>query len=208
MGTGGRHSIRRASRGGRRKYFVALPVLSVLFVVTALAAPTILHATFTVFDDGVLQIHMRVQQVTRRNALFGNVFGILIVDNGHDFAIRITGLRVEVLSGDSSSGTFEPDVLPDGVVLILMLENQKVPFVIPAHTKLTKQFFASITGSPNALTLESDFLVQSSILAWEEIYASGVINAVEILGFQTVCTDPASVLLNGGVGAESCTVLP
>ncbi|TLZ76620.1 MAG: hypothetical protein E6K11_10910, partial [Methanobacteriota archaeon] len=55
-------SIRRAPWGLKR-FLAPLPILSVVLMVTAMAAPGLLHMTVTILNDGNLTITAQVQNV-------------------------------------------------------------------------------------------------------------------------------------------------
>ena len=45
----------RRAPWGRKKHLLPLPILSIVFLVTAMAAPGLLHMTVTIVDDGNLK---------------------------------------------------------------------------------------------------------------------------------------------------------
>src|SRR2546425_7980421 len=86
-----RSSFRRAPWGFKR-YYAPLPVLSILLLTTALAAPDILRTNFLIFQDSGTTIVATVQQVVHMSGPTGKILGIASVTNTRPFPIQIVAL--------------------------------------------------------------------------------------------------------------------
>src|SRR5437667_1076903 len=71
----------RRAPWGRKKHLLPLPILSVVLLVTAMAAPGLLHMTVTVIDDPNLKFTATVQNVVHPSGPDGKIVGIMTVTN-------------------------------------------------------------------------------------------------------------------------------
>src|SRR6266581_7598974 len=77
---------------GRKRFYAPLPVLSVLLLATALAAPSIIHTDFLIYEDSGLSIVARVNQVIHLSGSTGTIVGTMTVTNTHSFDIQVQSL--------------------------------------------------------------------------------------------------------------------
>ncbi len=155
----------RSAPWGRKKFYAPLPILSVLLVVAAVAAPGLLRTTFTFFDDGHLRISATVQNVVHASGPDGKVVGFVNVTNSYSFAILITAASAVITSGTITGGIFTPDA--GGVVLTIPL---KTPLTVLAGSSAKQQFSGSFTGSVLGLTTSASFKVQPQV-TWFEVHS-------------------------------------
>src|SRR5256886_9824039 len=98
-----RSSFRRAPWGLKR-YYAPLPVLSILLLTTALAAPDILRTNFLIYQDSGTTIVVTVQQVVHLSGPTGKIVGIASVTNTRAFPIQILALSA-TLTRDGTPGS-------------------------------------------------------------------------------------------------------
>ena len=151
---------------GRKKFYAPLPILSVLLVAAAVAAPSaLLHTTFTFFDDGHLTISATVQALVHASGPTGKLVGFMTVTNAYAFAIEISAASAVITSGTISGSTFTADAQP--VVLSVPL---RVPLVVPAGATVKQQFSGDFSGSVLGLTPASSFEIAPSV-SWVEVHS-------------------------------------
>src|SRR5437899_1348145 len=80
----------RRAPWGRKKHLLPLPILSVVLMVTAMAAPGLLHMTVTVIDDPNLKFTATVQNVIHPSGPDGKIVGIMTVTNRASNELRLT----------------------------------------------------------------------------------------------------------------------
>lgn len=151
---------------GRKKFLAPLPILSLLLVAAAVAAPTLLRTTFTFFQDGHLTISASVQNVVHASGPTGKILGVMTVTNAYAFDVSIASASALITSGTVSGTTFTPDASPLVVTVPL-----KTPLVVPAGSSVTQSFSGSFTGSVLALTTSSSFLIHATVV-WSEIHST------------------------------------
>src|SRR5256712_8064111 len=136
-----RISVRRAPWGFKR-YYAPLPVLSILHLTTALAAPDILRTNFLIFQDSGTTIVATVQQVVHMSGPTGKILGIAAVTNTRAFPIQILAL----------SATLTRDGTPDSpIMLTISVAPGKFPIDIPAGGTAKIQFSGAFSGDPTTL---------------------------------------------------------
>src|SRR5437867_9601036 len=96
----------RRAPWGRKKHLLPLPILSIVFLVTAMAAPGLLHMTVTIIDDTNLKFTATVQNVVHPSGPDGKIVGIMTVTNKASTDIRLTvaTVRIEALARGSPPG--------------------------------------------------------------------------------------------------------
>src|SRR5437879_13812337 len=143
MGTATTTSIRRGPWGLKR-FLAPLPILSVVLMVTAMAAPGLLHMTVTILNDVNLTITAQVQNVVHLSGPTGKILGIVTVTNHASTATRITVATARIQS--LGPGTGFPDGRLDTNITIA------VPLLVPAGAKVTVSFSGPFSG--NVLKLD------------------------------------------------------
>src|SRR5439155_24389554 len=88
----------RRAPWGRKKHLLPLPILSIVFLVTAMAAPGLLHMTVTIVEDTNLKFTATVQNVVHPSGPTGKIVGIMTVTNKASMDIRITAASVRIQS--------------------------------------------------------------------------------------------------------------
>src|SRR5437879_4392383 len=68
---------------GRKKHLLPLPILSVVLLVTAMAAPGLLRMTVTIIDDTNLTLTAAVQNVVHPFGPDGKIVGIMKIGRAH-----------------------------------------------------------------------------------------------------------------------------
>lgn len=193
--------IIRPAPWGRKRFLAPLPILSVLLVATAVAAPTLLRTQFTFFDDGAMTLSAVVQSVVHAGGPTGMLTGFVLVTNGHPFAVTILAASATITSGTLSGGTFSADANP--VVLRIPLP---APIVVPADTTVRVLFSGTFSGSILALTPSASFLVQPFV-KWVEVHTSPTSLAGPfVYSSSKVCPTPFSLLSgNADYWNSECT---
>src|SRR5207249_7105666 len=138
----------RRAPWGRKKHLLPLPILSIVLLVTAMAAPGLLHMTVTVIDDGNLQFTATVQNVVHPSGPDGKIVGIMTVTNRASTDIRITVASVRIQSLARGSPPGDPDSRLDTTITI------KVPLTVQAGATVTAPFSGQFAG--NVLNLQTD----------------------------------------------------
>jgi hypothetical protein len=159
------HVVRvRKAPWGRKRYFVPLPILSVLLLVTVAAAPSLLHATFNVYNDGALSISATIQSVVHPGGPTGKLTGFVTVTNHHPFAILLTSASVVITAGKGTVKHFHSDGFTITIKLPTLL-------LIEAGDKVKVSFSGSFTGSLFHLSpTGTSFLVVPNV-HWFEVHS-------------------------------------
>lgn len=181
----------RKAPWGRKRYFAPLPILSVLLLVTVVAAPSLLRTTFNVYDDGAFSISAAVQNVIHPGGPTGKFVGILTVTNLHPFAIELTSASTVITAGTGTVGSFTPDNFQITIPL-------RTPLLVPAGATVRVAFSGSFTGSVLGLSpTGSSFLVQPDI-HWSEVHSPTDVVGPFAYTTARVCTvRTTSVFTNG-----------
>lgn len=200
MGRGKGVSTQAAPRRVSR-YFLPLPILSVLLVVAVLAL-NVAGTAFLLFDDGDVRVSVRADEFVRRNPVQGFVSGEVAIANGHPFDILLLHLQLTVLSGtfDEATETFHADRPP--VRLSLRVPVAGNALLIPAGATVTAPFTGTLSGDFLALRTESDFRLLGA-LQWAEVHPDGTLQRIS-RAIETVCVAPGTFFLEGTPGAASC----
>src|SRR2546425_7509234 len=104
---------------GKRKHLAPLPILSVVLLLTAMAAPTLLRMTVTlVDDDSHLTIKASVQNVVHPSGPAGKIVGIMTGANHGSADIQITEASARVQSLASGNPPRGPDNRLDTTITI------------------------------------------------------------------------------------------
>jgi hypothetical protein len=148
---------------GRKRYLVSLPILSVLLLGTALAAPGLLRMTVNVFDDSHLTLLASVQNVVHPDGPDGKLVGLMTATNHGSTATRLTvaTARIQSLGADKN---------PDGRIDATITIN--VPLTIPAGVTVKTSFVGPFHGSVMSLHSGDSFRVTPTI-TWFSVPASG-----------------------------------
>jgi len=159
--------IRRAP-WGRKSLLAPLPILSVVLMVTAMAAPGLLHMTVTILNDGNLTITASVQNVVHASGPTGKILGIVTVTNHASTTTRITVsmARIQSLAPPGSEGAGLPDGRLDTNITI------HVPLDVPAGATVTVSFSGPFSGNVLSLTMSDSFRI-APMITWFSAPASG-----------------------------------
>src|SRR5438128_1107978 len=142
-----RTSVRRAPWGFKR-YYAPLPVLSILLLTTAIAAPDILRTNFLIYQDSGTTIVATVQQVVHLSGPTGKIVGIASVTNTRSFPIRILALSA-ALTRDGTPAS--------PIMLTINVAPGKFPIDIAAGDTAKIQFNGPFSGNePPARTEARD----------------------------------------------------
>lgn len=150
-----RNSIRRlatARRGGKR-YLLPLPILSVLLLGTALAAPGLLRMTVNVFDDDNLTILGSIQNVIQPDGPEGKIVGLMTVTNHGSTDIRITEATATIESLTEGE--------PDGRIVATL--SLRLPLLVRAGETLRVAFSGPFEGSVLSLRFGDSFRVSPTV---------------------------------------------
>src|SRR5439155_5188455 len=178
--------IRRAP-WGRKSFLAPLPILSVALMVTAMAAPGLLHMTVTILNDTNLTITAQVQNVVHPSGPTGKILGIMTVTNHASTATRITVATARIQS--LAPGTRDTDGRLDTNITI------PVPLRVPAGAKVTVSLSGPFSGNVLKLTTTDSFRI-TPIITWVSIPPSGspqgpfTYSQVKICTGQTSPTSP------------------
>jgi len=147
---------------GRKRYLVPLPILSVLLLGTALAAPSHLRMSMTVFDDANLTIVASVQNVVHPDGPDGKIVGLMTVTNHASTATRITvgTATIQSLTGGNPDGRVDATI------------SLKVPLVVPAGGTIRVPFSGPFTGNVLSLRFGDSFRVSPTV-TWFSLSAAG-----------------------------------
>src|SRR2546428_3000841 len=190
-----RTSVRRAPWGIKR-YYAPLPVLSILLLTTALAAPNILRTNFLIYQDSGTTIVATVQQVVHMSGPMGKILGIASVTNTRAFPIQILALSAEL----TRDGT--PDSQID---LTINVAADRFPINIAAGATVRIQFSGPFSGDLTTLLPGQTFTVTPNF-SWSEMPPSGTVGAFSYTQAKD-CTIPSSIdpLPLGGQWAVLCS---
>jgi hypothetical protein len=147
---------------GRKKFLVPLPILSLLLLGTALAAPGLLRMTVNVFDDANLTILASVQNVVHPDGPEGKLVGQMTVTNHGSTDTRITVGTATIASLTGGA--------PDGRIVATI--SFKVPLLVPAGATVKVAFTGPFTGSVMSLHFGDSFRVSPTV-TWFSVPASG-----------------------------------
>src|SRR2546427_10215629 len=162
-----RISVRRAPWGFKR-YYAPLPVLSILLLTTALAAPNILRTNFLIYQDSGTTIVATVQQVVHMSGPTGKILGIAAVTNTRAFPIQILAL----------SATLTRDGTPDSpIVLTINVASGKFPIDIAAGDTAKIQFSGPFSGDVTTLASRQTFTVAPDF-SWAQMPPPGMVGPV------------------------------
>src|SRR5437016_1323489 len=182
MGTATTTSIRRAP-WGRKGFLAPLPILSVVLMVTAMAAPGLLHMTVTILNDTNLTITAQVQNVVHPSGPTGKILGIVTVTNHASTATRITVATARIQSLRPGSGF--PDGRLDTNITI------SVPLLVPAGARITVSLSGPFSGNVLKLTTTDSFLI-TPMITWISIPSSGSPQGPFTYSQVKVCTGQTS----------------
>src|SRR2546427_5730459 len=186
MGTATTMAIPRAP-WGRKRFLAPLPILSVILMVTAMAAPGLLHMTVTILNDTNLTITAQVQNVVHPSGPTGKILGIVTVTNHASTATRITVATARIQSLRPATGP--PDGRLDTNITI------PVPLLVPAGATVTVSLSGPFSGNVLKLTTTDSFLI-TPMITWTSIPSSGspqgpfTYSQVKICTGQTSPTSP------------------
>ena len=170
----------RRAPWGRKKHLLPLPILSIVFLVTAMAAPGLLHMTVTIVDDGNLKFTATVQNVVHPSGPTGKIVGIMTVTNKASMDIRITAASVRIQSLTDNT----PDSRLDTTVTI------SVPLTVRAGATVTAPFSGPFSG--NVLTLQtSDSFLVTPLVTWFSVTSSGSLLGPFTYDQVKTCSGPA-----------------
>src|SRR3989442_3147437 len=159
-----RTSVRRAPWGFKR-YYAPLPVLSILLLTTALAAPDILRTNFLIFQDSGTTIVATVQQVVHMSGPTGKILGIASVTNTRPFPIQIVAL----------SATLTRDGTPASpIMLTISVAPGKFPIDIAAGDTPKTQVSVPFSGDPTTFAPWYTSTV-TPYLSWSDMPPSGTV---------------------------------
>lgn len=144
--------IRNPSWGGKR-FLLPLPILSLLLLGTALAAPDLLRMTVNVFDDANLTILANVQNVVHPDGPEGTIVGLMTVTNhgSTDSRITLATVTIESLAGGK----------PDGRIVATL--SMRVPLVVLAGDTVKVHFSGPFDGSVTSLRWGDSFRVSPTV---------------------------------------------
>ncbi len=177
-----RNAVRRAPWGYKR-YYAPLPVLSVLILTTALAAPNILRTKFLIFQDPGTTIIASVQNVVHVSGPTGKIVGIATVTNTRPFPIQILALSAML------ARVGPPGLSP--ITLVINITNSRFPIDIPAGGKQNIEFSGPFSGDLTTLASEQTFSVTPKLL-WIEMPPSGTTGPFDYTVAKT-CTIPSAI---------------
>ena len=176
-----RSSFRRAPWGLKR-YYAPLPVLSILLLTTALAAPNILRTNFLIFQDSGTTIVVTVQQVVHMSGPTGKIVGIASVTNTRAFPIQILAL----------SATLTRDGTPASpIMLTISVAPGKFPIDIAAGDTAKIQFSGPFSGDLTTLASGQTFTVAPDF-SWSEMPPSGMVGPF-LYNQAKDCTIPSTI---------------
>src|SRR2546422_11680195 len=190
-----RTSVRRAPWGFKR-YYAPLPVLSILLLTTALAAPDILRTNFLIFQDSGTTIVVTVQQVVHMSGPTGKILGIASVTNTRPFPIQIVAL----------SATLTRDGTPASpIMLTISVAPGKFPIDIAAGDTAKIQFSGPFSGHLSSLVPGQTFTVTPDF-SWSETPPSGMVGPF-LYNQAKDCTIPSTINPSplGGQWAVLCS---
>jgi hypothetical protein len=170
---------------GRKKFLAPLPILSLLLLGTALAAPGLLRMTVTVFDDANLTILASVQNVVHPDGPDGKLVGLMTVTNHGSTATQITVGTATIASLTGGS--------PDGRVLATI--SFKVPLLVPAGGTVKVPFSGPFTGSIMSLRFGDSFRVSPTV-TWYSVASSGATQGPYTYAQTKTCTVRGTPLPN------------
>src|SRR5437867_9834453 len=130
----------RRAPWGRKKHLLPLPILSIVLLVTAMAAPGLLHMTVTVIDDPNLKFTAAVQNVVHPSGPDGKIVGIMKVTNHASTDIRITAASASIRSLTPGETPGAPDGRLDTTITIT------VPLIVKAGATVNAPFSGPFSG--------------------------------------------------------------
>src|SRR6266571_509968 len=173
----------RRAPWGRKKHLLPLPILSVVLLVTAMAAPGLLRMTVTIVDDSNLKFTASVQNVVHPSGPDGKVVGIMTVTNRASTDIQITAASARIQSLTPGAPPGSPDGRMDTTIAI------KVPLVVPAGATVTVPFSGPFSGNVLSLSLSDSFLV-TPLITWFTVLSSGSLLGPFTYAQAKVCSGP------------------
>ena len=190
-----RTSVRRAPWGFKR-YYAPLPVLSILLLTTALAAPDILRTNFLIYQDSGTTIVVTVQQVVHLSGPTGKIVGIASVTNTRAFPIQILALDA-TLTRDGTPGS--------PIMLTISVAPGKLPIDIAAGDTAKIQFSGPFSGDLTTLASGQTFTVAPDF-SWSEMPPSGMVGPF-LYNQAKDCTIPSTINPSplGGQWAVLCS---
>src|SRR5437667_4304953 len=173
----------RRAPWGRKKHLLPLPILSIVLLVTAMAAPGLLHMTVTVIDDPNLKFTATVQNVVHPSGPDGKIVGIMTVTNRASTDIRLTvaTVRIEALSRDTP-----PDPHLDTTITI------NLPLTVRAGTTVTAPFSGPFTGNVAMLRMGDSFRI-TPLITWFSETSSGELQGSFIYNQVKICSGPGAL---------------
>ena len=177
----------RRAPWGRKKHLLPLPILSIVFLVTAMAAPGLLHMTVTIIDDTNLKFTATVQNVVHPSGPDGKIVGIMTVTNKATTDIRITVASVRIQSLARGSPPGGPDSRLDTTITI------SVPLTVRAGATVTAPFSGPFAGNVLSLQTDDSFRVTPSI-TWFSVTSSGELQGPFTYNQVKTCSGPAPSL--------------
>lgn len=162
---------------GRKRFLMPLPILSVLLLGTALAAPGLLRMTVNVFDDANLTILASIQNVIHPDGPDGKIVGVMTVTNHGSTDSRITVATATIESLTDGS--------PDGRIVATV--SMRVPLVVPAGGTVKVPFSGPFEGSVLSLRFGDSFRVSPTV-TWFSEPASGPAQGPFTYAQEKTCT--------------------
>jgi hypothetical protein len=180
----------RRAPWGRKKHLLPLPILSVLLLVTAMAAPSLLRMTVTIVDDTHLKFTASVQNVVHPSGPTGKIVGIMTVMNKGSSDIQITAAQARIQSLTGPGG--QPDTRLDTTITI------SVPLTVKAGTTVTVPFSGPFAGNVMLLKMGDSFRI-TPLISWTSADGSFSYSQVK------TCTGPATLPVPNDYWDVSCT---
>ena len=178
---------------GRKRFYAPLPVLSVLLLATALAAPSIIHTDFLIYQDSGLSIVARVNQVVHLSGSTGTIVGAMTVTNTHSFDIQVQSLDATITSLTGSP-----------ISVTLGTPPGRPPITVHAGSTVTVPFSGPFSGDLTSLSVGQQFSVAPDV-SWVEVYTTGTAGPFAYTQSKT-CTIPSVIEFfpSGGEWAAVC----
>jgi hypothetical protein len=155
---------------GRKRYFISLPILSVVLLATVAASPTLLNHSFNVYNDGKLSITATIQSYVHLRGPTGQLIGYVIATNHHDFGILLRCVSIVITAGKGSVKNFKPD----GFVMTIKLSLPTYEgLYVPAFTSVKIPFRGTFKGSILKLNAKGESFRVVPNIYYFDIYPTG-----------------------------------
>ncbi len=181
----------RRAPWGRKKHLMPLPVLSIVFLVTAMATPSFHSMTVTIVADPNLNFTAAVQNVVHPYDPMGKIVGIMTVTNKASTDIRIMAASAKIR-----------DVTP-GASLDTNL-TISVPLLVRAGATVTVPFSGQFNGNFATLSTTDSFQI-NPFIQWVTILPSGVVQGPYTYAQEKTCSGPGPSPSTAYWTSGSCT---